>query len=142
MDKFNSFYAVEAEVNTEKVDPDSRLYPGLPDDLIDTIPDGDTTTFVVTEDTARGVYVLDGTPQPTIQLPRGDIIVFDVNALAEPTQFDVYQNGVILETGRTYFPDTKLLRIRTGDIPITIDKLFYRNTVTRGMGWIISITDN
>ena len=139
LDQLNSIHAVEVEENSV---PDNTFYPGLGDDLIDTIPDGDTTTFIVTEDTAMGIYKLDDAPQPTVQVPRGDIIVFDLNALTDPTKFDVFQNGIILQNGRHYFSDTKLLRIRTGDIPVNIDKLFYRNTIKRGMGWIISITDN
>ena len=139
LDQLNSIHAVKVEENSV---PDNTFYPGLGDDLIDTIPDGDTTTFIVTEDTAMDVYRLDDAPQPTVQVPRGDIIIFDLNALSDPTKFDVYQNGIILQNGRHYFSDTKLLRIRTGDIPINIDKLFYRNTEKRGMGWIISITDN
>ena len=139
LDQLNSIHAVEVEANSAAA---NTFYPGLSDDLIDTIADGDTTTFTVTEDTAMGVYRLDDAPQPTVQVPRGDIVIFDLNALSDPTKFDVYQNGVILQNGRHYFSDTKLLRIRTGDIPINIDKLFYRNTEKRGMGWIISITDN
>ena len=139
LDQLNSIHAVEVEENSV---PDNTFYPSLGDDLIDTIADGDTTTFIVTEDTAMGVYRLDNAPQPTVQVPRGDIIIFDVNALTDPTKFDVFQNGIILQNGRTYYSDTKLLEIRTGDIPINIDKLFYRNTIKRGMGWIISITDN
>ena len=139
LDQLNSIHAVEVEENSV---PDNAFYPGLGGDLIDTIPDGDTTTFIVTEDTAMDVYRLDDAPQPTVQVPRGDIIIFDLSALSDPTKFDVYQNGIILQNGRHYFSDTKLLRIKTGDIPINIDKLFYRNTEKRGMGWIISITDN
>jgi len=139
LDQLNSIHAVEVEENSV---PANTFYPGLGDDLIDTIPDGDTTTFTVTLDTKMNVYQLDGAPQPTVQVPRGDIIIFDLNELSEPTKFDVFQNGIILQNGRTYYSDTKLLEIRTGDIPINIDKLFYRNTIKRGMGWIISITDN
>lgn len=107
----------------------------------DTVPDGDTTTFIV-DINERGVYTLDGVAQPTVTLPRGDIIEFDLSLLDEPTKFDLYKNGELLSSGRTRFTDTNILRLRTGDVPYDITKVYYKNTEKTGMGWVVVITDS
>ena len=107
----------------------------------DTIPDGDTTRFTVGTD-SRGVYTLDGIAQPTVTLPRGDIIEFDLSGLTSPNQFDIYKNGELLEQGVTRFDDTNILRVRTGDVPTELNKLYYKNSDKAGMGWVIVITDH
>ena len=107
----------------------------------DTIPDGDTTTFMV-DINDRGVYTLDGIAQPTVTLPRGDIIEFDLSLLDEPTKFDLYKNGELLPTGRTRFTDTNILRLRTGEVSTDITKVYYKNTEKTGMGWVVVITDS
>lgn len=107
----------------------------------DTTPDGDTTRFIVGVD-HRGVYTLDGIAQPTVLLPRGDIIEFDVSNLDNPDQFDLFKNGELLETGKARFNDTNIVRLRTGDVATSITKVYYKNTQKNGLGWVIVITDN
>lgn len=107
----------------------------------DTVADGDTTRFIVGVDN-RGVYTLDGIAQPTVILPRGDIIEFDLSNLEHPEQFDLYSNGEILTYGRARFNDTDILRLRTALVPSSISKVYYKNSITRGLGWVIAITDN
>ena len=108
--------------------------------FIDDIPDGGTTTFVVTLDQERGVYALNDIPQPTVQIPRGDTVVFDVSALAQPTHFRIYQNGTELSHGVDYSTDS--VTIDTTQVDVNLTKVFYRNSQTPGLGWIIEITDN
>ena len=100
---------------------------------------GDTSEFVVTIDD-RNVYNLDGIPQPTVELPRGDSIIFDLSQLASPTQFDLYQNGSLLSSGVTRSGTD--LTLDTSNVPLQITKVFYKNTQTAGMGWVINIVDN
>ena len=108
--------------------------------FIDESSDGSTTTFAVTLDPERSVYALEGVPQPTVQVPRGDIIKFDISALSEPTEFRIYQNGTELTTGVSY--GATLVTVDTGSIPGALTKIYYRNSNTSGMGWIIEVTDN
>jgi len=132
---------VELEENTtesgESITPE-------PITFIDETLGGDTTTFVVTQDAQRNVYELDGIPQPTVQLPRGDTVIFDISGLDDPASFDVFQNGVILETGRTRddTPGSESITINTALIPQAYTKLYYRHVTTNGLGWIINITEN
>ena len=109
--------------------------------FLDTVPDGDTTRFIVGTDN-RGVYTLDGIAQPTVILPRGDIIEFDVSGLTNPEQFDLFKNGELLPSGVTRFTDTNIIRLRTGEVATDITKVYYKNTEKTGMGWVIVITDN
>ena len=115
-----------------------------PRTFIDEIPDGDTTTFVVGIDGSRGVWTLDGIPQPTVQVPRGDTIVFDLSNIGDDTKFDIYINGALLEDGKTRveLDGQESITIHTGQIPSTLYKLYYKHTEKNGMGWIINITDN
>jgi len=133
---------VELEENTGTADGDS-ITPE-PRTFIDETLGGDTTTFVVTQDAQRSVYELDGIPQPTVQLPRGDTVIFDISGLADPASFDVFQNGVVLETGRTRddTPGSESITVNTALIPQAYTKLYYRHLTTNGLGWIIQITDN
>lgn len=100
---------------------------------------GDTTTFVVDTDD-RGVYTLDGVPQPTIEVPRGDIIEFDLSGLYTPSRFEIYRNGVTLNDGVTRVGTT--LRLDTSQVPLQITKAYYKDTITSGLGWVINIVDN
>ena len=132
---------VELEENT--TESGDSITPE-PITFIDEVADGDTTTFVVTQDAQRNVYELDGIPQPTVQVPRGDIIVFDISGLDDPSTFDIFQNGVVVETGRTR-DDTagsESITIHTGQTPAQYTKLYYRHTSINGLGWIIQITQN
>ena len=112
--------------------------------FIDEVLGGDTTTFVVGTDTERGVFTLDGVPQPTVQVPRGDIIVFDIRRLEDPSVFDVFQNGVVLQTGysRDNSPGSQTITVTTGNIDASLNRLYYRHTTINGLGWLIEITDN
>ncbi len=107
--------------------------------FIDEDSDSSTTTFGVTLDPERGVYALDGIPQPTVQLPRGDIIKFNISALTSPTEFKIYKNGSPLTQGVSY--GATEVTIDTGNLPTNTTKIFYRNSQTSGMGWIIEVTD-
>ena len=107
--------------------------------FIDEDADGSTTTFDVTLDPERGVYSLDGIPQPTVQVPRGDIIKFDISALSAPTEFRIYKNGTELTQGVSY--GATEVTVDTGNMPANTNKIFYRNSQTAGMGWIIEVTD-
>lgn len=108
--------------------------------FIDEDADGSTTTFIVSLDPQRNVYALEGIPQPTVQVPRGDIIKFDISGLAAPAEFRIYQNGTELTQGVSY--GATLVTVDTGNIPGALTKIYYRNSVTAGMGWIIEVTDN
>lgn len=107
--------------------------------FIDEDADSSTTIFVVSIDNERGVYALEGIPQPTVQVPRGDIIKFDISALASPAEFRIYQNGTQLTQGVSY--GATEVTVDTGNIPGALNKIYYRNSVTSGMGWIIEVTD-
>ena len=110
-------------------------------EFIDTIPDGDTTRFVVGKD-RRGVYTLDGVPQPTVELPRGDIIEFDISGLTPYSgDFVIYANGLPMEESEAHTRDSNLIRVNTSHIPTTITKLYYRDANVNGLGWVIVITD-
>ena len=113
-----------------------------PPEFIDTIPDGDTTRFVVSQD-RRGVYTLDGIAQPTIELPRGDIIEFDLTGLTvgERPLFLVYMNGLPMEESLAYSRSDDIVRLNTSHIPTSVTKLYYRHATTAGLGWIINIMD-
>ena len=100
---------------------------------------GSTTTFVVDTDD-RGVYTLDGIPQPTVEVPRGDSIVFDLSNLDTPTNFDIYKNGTLQTTGVSRSGTD--LTVNTGQVALQTTKLFYKDTVTSGLGWVINILDN
>jgi len=109
--------------------------------FFDTVPDGDTTRFVVSIDPQRQVYALEGIPQPTVELPRGDILEFDISQLDEPEKFDIYKNGVKLEVG-VYRDDViGLVTVKTGEIPPEVTKVYYKDTERKGMGWLVNIID-
>jgi len=108
--------------------------------FIDEDADTSTTIFAVTVDGERNVYALEGIPQPTVQVPRGDIIKFDISALSSPSEFRIYQNGTELTQGVSY--GATQVTVDTGNIPGALTKIYYRNSVTAGMGWIIEVTDN
>ena len=105
----------------------------------DSIADGSTTTFVVTLDTERGVYALEGVPQPTVQVPRGDIIVFDVSGLPIPSHFRIYEGDTELSVGVVYNAGT--VTLTTSQIAINTSRLNYRNSLTAGLGWIIEVVN-
>jgi hypothetical protein len=110
-------------------------------EFIDTIPDGDTTRFVVGKD-RRGVYTLDGVPQPTVELPRGDIIEFDISGLTPYAgDFVIYANGVPMEESLAHTRTNELIRVDTSHIPVSTTKLYYRDANVNGLGWVIVITD-
>ena len=108
--------------------------------FIDETADGSTTIFAVTIDPQRNVYALEGIPQPTVQVPRGDIIKFNISALADPAEFRIYQNGTELTQGVSY--GATEVTVDTGNIPGALTKIYYRNSLVAGMGWIIEVTDN
>lgn len=134
---------LELEDNTTSLA--RSVFTGESTEFYDNVADGDTTTFVVTIDENRNIYELDGVPQPTVQLPRGDIITFDLSALTatQANEFDIFINGVILPDGpgcvRNY-PNS--ITVSTGQIDSNLTKLYYKNRNVRGMGWLIVITDN
>ena len=107
--------------------------------FIDEDADVSTTIFEVTLDPERGVYALEGIPQPTVQVPRGDIIKFDITNLDSPSEFRIYQNGTELTQGVSY--GALEVSVSTGNIPSNLTKIYYRNSQTAGLGWIIEVTD-
>ena len=107
--------------------------------FVDNIADGSTTTFTVTLDSERGVYALDGVPQPTVQVPRGDIIVFDVSGLPIPSHFRIYDGDTELSVGVVYAADS--VTLSTSQIAINTSRLNYRNSLTSGLGWIIEVVN-
>ena len=125
-----------------RLDDDTPPTPNLPSTsmFIDEDANTSTTIFAVTLDPERGVYSLDGVPQPTVQVPRGDIIKFNISALSTPSEFRIYRNGTELTQGVSY--GATEVTVDTGNIPINLSKIFYRNSQTTGMGWIIEVTDN
>jgi len=124
---------VELEENTQGGTNDSG--PAF----IDETPGGDITRFVVTLDPERKVYSLDGIPQPTVQVPRGDTLEFDTSNLAEPDRFGIYSNGKLQESGVDVDPG--LITVDTSKISTDQTKLYYKDSVTPGIGWIINVTD-
>jgi len=99
---------------------------------------GDTTEFVVDTDD-RGVFTLNGVPQPTVEVPRGDSIIFDLSALDNAATFDIYRNGSLLTDGVSR--NGTDLTLDTSQVPLQITTVFYKSTVTTGLGWIINILD-
>lgn len=119
--------------------------PGDTDTVFyDTVSDGDTTRFIVGKDSQRGVYTLNGVPQPTVQLPRGDILEFDVSGLSTPGNFEIYINGITLEEGNSdsqaYSRDGNIITVNTQYVDPSISKLYYKDTQVTGLGWVIVIT--
>ncbi|QIN96834.1 hypothetical protein [Synechococcus phage S-N03] len=110
-------------------------------EFIDTDPDGDTTRFVVGKD-RRGVYTLDGVPQPTVEVPRGDILEFDISGLTPYAgDFVIYANGLPMEESPAHTRDNELIRVNTSHITTDTTKLYYRDANVSGLGWVIVITD-
>lgn len=124
--------ALEDQTPTGASVPDTSLF-------IDESADASTTIFAVSIDPQRSVYALEGIPQPTVQVPRGDIIKFNLTALSEPAEFRIYQNGTELTQGISY--GATEVTVDTGSIPGALTKIYYRNSQTSGMGWIIEVTD-
>ena len=108
--------------------------------FIDENADQSTTIFEVSLDPERGVYALEGVPQPTVQVPRGDIVKFDISGLSAPSEFRIYRNGTELTQGVTYAAN--YVTVDTSNIPVSLTKIYYRNSQTAGLGWIIEVTDN
>ena len=109
--------------------------------FLDTEVGGDVNRFIVTVDSSRNVFELDGIAQPAIQVPRGDIIEFDLTSITQRDSFVIFTNGEELTTNAVArFPT--LLALNTSKIPRSITKAYYRHRTQRGMGWIIVITDN
>lgn len=105
--------------------------------------DGDTTVFTVTQDTQRNVYQLDGIPQPTVQLPRGDIIGFDIRNLEDKESFTIFADGQeVLSSAVVRTLDDNMIMVYTGLLDPTITKMYYRHRTIRGLGWVIVITDH
>lgn len=123
-----------------KLEDDTNLSPSPQQTFTDRVADGSTTIFSVGLDLERNVYTLEGIPQPTVQVPRGDIIKFDISNLSNSNQFRIFKNGTELTDGVHY--SATEVTVTTSLIPNSITKIFYRNSVTSGMGWIIEITDN
>jgi len=126
---------VELEENTAGIDPTVRPT------FIDEIPLGDVNRYTVTLDPERKVYALDGVPQPTVQLPRGDILEFDITGLPNPERFEIalsynkpLTQGVDVSNGVVTLDTTK--------VDSEIVRLYYRDNQVSGIGWIITITDN
>ena len=146
---YESGELVELENATPGADPGATLdyetetghITGAVMPFRDEIADGDTTTFLVGTNN-RGVYTVNGVAQPTIELPRGDTLVFDLNNLANPGEFAIFTNGIQLPLGAGYSRDATSVTINTGLIDPQFKKLYYRNTEHNGLGWIILITDN
>lgn len=124
-----------------RLDDDTPPTPNFPATsmFIDEDADSSTTIFEVTLDPQRNVYSLDGVPQPTVQVPRGDIIKFNTSQLSSPSEFRIYRNGAELVQGVSYFGNE--VTVDTGSMPTNLNKIFYRNSQTAGMGWIIEVTD-
>ena len=108
--------------------------------FIDSDADTSTTTYQVTLDPERGVYALEGIPQPTVQVPRGDILKFNVSALDNPGNFIIFGAGQLLTVGVNY--GATEVTVDTGSISNSLSKIYYRDSVTAGLGWVIEITDN
>ena len=87
------------------------------------------------------MYELDGIAQPAIQVPRGDIIEFDLIAIDERDAFTVYADGAE-RTNELEIQLPTMLSFDTGKLPSNINKAYYRHESKRGMGWLIVITDN
>ena len=109
--------------------------------FFDTEVGGDVNRFIVTVDSGRNVYELDGIAQPAIQVPRGDIIEFDLTSVTQRDSFVIYANGEeVTAPAVARFPT--LLAFNTSKLPRSVTKAYYRHSTKRGMGWIIVITDN
>ena len=108
--------------------------------FIDEVADGDTTTFTVTLDPEREVYLLDGVAQPTVQCPRGDILKFNTSGLPVASDFKIYYGGSELSAGVN--TSAGMVTVTTGQISTSITKIFYRSATVDGRGWVIEITDN
>ena len=122
-----------------KLEDNTPTTPDAENGFMDRVADGSTTVFAVDVDTERNVYTLEGIPQPTITVPRGDIIEFDISNLANGTQFRIFKNGTEQTDGVHISADK--VTLKTAEVATSTYKLFYKNTVTPGMGWIIEITD-
>ena len=111
-----------------------------PPEFFDNIPDGDINRFTVGIND-RGVYTLEGVPQPSIEVPVPDLVVFDLSELPEDDyeNFDIYKNGVILEQGVLREYDERRITLYTSQIPQNLDRLFYKHRTKKGMGFTISI---
>ena len=110
--------------------------------FFDEVPDGDTTRFIVSVDPQRGVFALEGIPQPTVELPRGDILEFDISQLDDPGDFGIYKNGVELEFGVERDDVIGLVTVRTGQIPDSVTKFYYKSRTKKGMGWVVNISED
>ena len=75
-----------------------------------------------------------------VVVPRGDIIEFDLSGLTDSSKFDIYTNGSLLSTGKSRVGN--ILTVNTGQVAAQIVRLFYKNTDTPGLGWIINIIDS
>ena len=113
---------------------------GTSSKFFDEQPGGDVNRFRVTLEASRGVYQLDGISQPAIQIPRGDIIEFDLIAIDERDQFTIFASGSELTTEITRYPT--LVSFDSSKIDTSVNKAYYRHSTKRGMGWLIVITDN
>ena len=85
------------------------------------------------------MYSLDDVPQPTVQVPRGDIVVFDVSGLPIPSHFRIYDGDTELSTGVVYAAGS--VTLSTASIPVNTSRLNYRNSLTAGLGWIIEVVN-
>lgn len=108
--------------------------------FFDEEPGGDINRFRVTTDSSRGVYKLDEISQPAIQVPRGDILEFDLTAIQDRSEFTIFAEGSELTTEMERFPT--LLRFDTSKLNTSTNKAYYRHRSKRGKGWLIVITDN
>ena len=90
-DGYSSTYSTNTQESVNADDHDHRDTK-----FFDYTADGDTTRFRVTLDEGRGVYRLDDVPQPTIQLPRGDIIEFEITELGNGREsFTIFSLSLI-----------------------------------------------
>ena len=140
-ERIESFMGARAPLlELESSTPPESAEPGTPG-FIDDTPGGDVSTFVVSVDGEREVYALDGIPQPTVQVPRGDVVDFDLSGLGETARqyFRIYKNGTELTDGVSYNADNVV--VNTANVPLELTKIFYKNSQVQGMGWVIEITD-
>jgi len=108
--------------------------------FFDEQPGGDINRFRVTTDSGRGVYKLDDIAQPAIQVPRGDILEFDLTAIQDRDEFTIFANGSELTNELERFPT--LVSFDTAKLDTSTNKAYYRHRTKRGKGWLIVITDN
>ena len=135
-----TFVGLEEGVESQPVVNLNTNTSVTPGEFFDNTPGGDISRFRVTKNPARRVYRLDGIDQPAIQVPRGDIIEFELTAIEDREDFVIYVDGEELSTGVTRYPT--LLSLNTSKLARNITKAYYRHRTVRGMGWIIVITDN